>query len=641
MKYKSLKALTDKFSILDIEKSCIQYYILHKSLNIDNSPFLLQLIDSIPNDLLDRSVAALELNTLKRLENALELLIPAEDRKLNGAFFTPNYIVNYIIKELAPSDTDRCIDLSCGCGAFLLGAAKYIYTKYKKSIKEIVKTNLFGADILEYNVRRSKTILALYALEHGEILTENDFNIINCDSLENPWKQPFEVVMGNPPYVKYQDLDEGSRISLIDKWTSISKGTFNLYFAFFELGYQLLSTSGRLGYITPNNYFTSLAGESLRSFFQRTFCISKIVDFGHKKVFDAQTYTAITFLNKHENSNIDFDKITPGLTPKEFLDSTDFSSNPIGSLSSKKWRLLKDSQRESIEKIERSGNRIGELFKIYVGIATLKDQIYFIDGKYSDNLYYRKEYAGIVYKIEKASTRSIYKISDFKSYEDLLGNKRRIIFPYSDDKSATPIPENIFKKKYPYCYKYLLAVKHELKKRDKKVELYPFYLYGRSQGLKRTGKKLLTPTFSKYPRFGIVTDEKALFCNGYGVFFKSTLESDLFNRPEEITLEKNIVAASRIFNSYIMHYYITATSVAIQGGYPCYQKNFLVKFTIPHLDRGEVEFLNKCNQKEADEFLISKYEVDLRIPQNYYQKNSWIHNTNEISIFDRVVTETV
>jgi len=72
------------------------------------------------------------------------------------------------------------------------------------------------------------------------------------------------IVVGNPPYVKFQDLTDVNRIYLQKHWTTVEGGTFNLYFAFFELGYKLLKVNGKLGYITPNNYFTSLSGEALR-----------------------------------------------------------------------------------------------------------------------------------------------------------------------------------------------------------------------------------------------------------------------------------------------------------------------------------------------------------------------------------------
>lgn len=90
-----------------------------------------------------------------------------------------------------------------------------------------------------------------------------------------------------------------------------------------------------------------------------------------------------------------------------------------------------------------------------------------------------------------------------KTPEDMNRNTRRIIFPYiSTNGKATAIPEKVLQSAYPECYTYLLSVKEILTQRGKGKHVYtPFYAYGRTQGLNRTGMKFLTPTFSKIPRF--------------------------------------------------------------------------------------------------------------------------------------------
>ncbi len=179
--------------------------------------------------------------------------------------------------------------------------------------------------------------------------------------------EEFDNIVGNP-YVKFQDLSEETREYLVKNWTTVEGGTFNLYFAFFELGYKLLKPTGKLGYITPNNYFTSLAGEAIRRYFHQKKCVSRIIDFTHKKVFDAQTYTALTFLNKQQNEAITFDRLKEGYTPKDFLPIANGSPNYLNELNPKKWRLLKTDEQKNIKTIETIGKPIGKLFDICVGM---------------------------------------------------------------------------------------------------------------------------------------------------------------------------------------------------------------------------------------------------------------------------------
>lgn len=234
----------------------VKQYIINKNLNFTKSKILNNYIASYEEEIDYNLFNNTEINDINLLANYLELIIPKDDRKVNGTFFTPTYIVDFIINEMNPTVKDKCLDPSCG-GAFLIGLTKYYKEKYNK---KTVAENIFGSDILDYNVRRAKLILSIYSLQNNEILEEKDFNIYHQDSLKAKWKNKFQIIVGNPPYVKYQNLSDENRADLIHNWKSIKNWTFNLYFAFFELGHNILTSNGKLGYITPNNYFTSLAG---------------------------------------------------------------------------------------------------------------------------------------------------------------------------------------------------------------------------------------------------------------------------------------------------------------------------------------------------------------------------------------------
>ena len=74
----------------------------------------------------------------------------------------------------------------------------------------------------------------------------------------------------------------------------------------------------------------------------------------------------------------------------------------------------------------------------------------------------------------------------------------------------------------------------------------------------------------------------------------------------------NVDALLKILNSYIMHYYVSKTSVSIEGNYPCYQKNFIEKFSIPYFNKDEIQFLKiEKNSDKINSFLIDKYQLKL------------------------------
>ena len=606
-----INELLNSHEINLIEKHLIYSFLQNNDLESSKSPIISELLADFKTEpKIYLLVSTLDIKDLKLLENYLELLIPKNDRKVNGAFFTPTYIVDFIIKETSPKNNDKCLDPSCGCGAFLIGLVEYYQKTLKKSVKETIKENIYGSDILNYNVKRSKIILSLFGLQNKEIIEESDFNIYNQDSLKANWKNKFEIIVGNPPYVKFQDLSDDTRLYLIENWKSIENGTFNLYFAFFELGHKLLTKDGKLGYITPNNYFTSLSALSLRQYFLQKKCVTRIVDFRHKKVFDAQTYTAITFANKKANNSILFDKIKDEQSCSDFLISANGSPNYLENLDVSKWRLLKSNEQENIKIIEGIGTPIKQLFNIAVGIATLKDEVFLIDSANEKNGYLKKTTENGTFLIEKEITRPVYKISKFKSQQDIENNTLRIITPYhTNSKNAVPILEDEFKTKYPKCYEFLLSEKEKLASRGKGKKVFsPFYVWGRTQGITRFGKKILNPTFSKHPRFLFVPEEDAYYTNGYGIYFNKK-SKNIFSK------EENLLLVRKILNSIIMDYYVSNTSVSIQGGFPCYQKNFIEKFTIPNFTKEEINILKSLTDKiEIDEFLIDKYQLNIPVP---------------------------
>lgn len=614
---KLIDKLLTKYEIQEIENAFVQFFVDFNNIRVKNNALIQNVLTKNNQDL--EGIKSEIKNSIEKLDfydliNIFELLIPKEDRKLNGAFFTPKLITEFIVNNVVISKEQKICDPSCGCGAFLVESANHINKKFKKNIIKIIEQNLFGVDIADYSTKRAKILLSLLALQNNEDKKEIDFNIKTADSLNSDWseifsekilKTGFDVVIGNPPYVKFQDLDLKIRKDLYKNWVTLKKGNYNLYFAFFELGIKILNEKGILSYITPNNYFTSIAGIHLREFLNRNTLIEKIVDFNHLKVFNAQTYTCITFLNKKKKNNFLYERIDEYKNLSN-LKNIKYSSINFSDLNDKKWRLLRDNDQENIKKIEATENKLGNIVDIRVGVATCKDSVYFIDGNNIRDNFFEKEYKGRKYLIEAEITKPIAKISDFKNQSELNSNKRRIIFPYKKDNgSAEIIPENEFKKTYPLCYKYLLAAKEELATRDKGKVKYPeWFAYARTQGLNFSGEKLFTPTFSSEPRFLLEDDTESMFCNGYAIFLRK--KADLFSLNSKLELP----VLAKILNSKVMDYYIKRTSVSIEGGFPCYQKNFIELFGVPNFSDEEINFLkNEKNKEEIDNFLIKKYKI--------------------------------
>ena len=597
------KNLPKYFDLGELEGGLVKYFLIKNNLRTKND-FLNEIIkqDSTGRvfsylDNLDKPI------NLSELGKVFELIIDPKDKQINGAVYTPAFIVDYIVSNIIKKEGKVC-DPACGSGAFLIGSLKQLRKLTKAPLIKIIEKNLFGVDISEHSIRRTKILLSLYAILNGEDEQNIEFNLKVADSLEINWDsifpdvgyKKFDYVVGNPPYVRIQDLGKNLKRRLVARWKTTGNGNFNLYFAFFELGLHLLSDNGFLGYIVPNNYFTSLSGEKLREYLHLSKKIIRIVNFNHLKLFEnASTYTCITLMSNNYNKDYFEYCYINNKDILENLNTLEFDKVNYDTLMDKKWRLLSGNDLENIHKIETIGNPIGKKFKIRVGIATLKDKVFFVtdyNDKYCKKIFDSKEYL-----IEKTITRKVVKISTINNEIEIKKLKSRIIFPYKKyNGKYNLILEDELKSEYPMCYNYLVKVRNELSKRDEGKGDYPtWYAYGRTQGFGFYGSRLYTRTFSDKPNFMLDEEKDSLFCNGYAIF-----------------IDKDIRAYQKILNSRLMEYYIKKTSVEIEGNYQCYQKNFIEKFTIPNLSKEDLKYLNsESNKAEIDKWLIKKYDLNL------------------------------
>jgi len=542
---------------------------------------------------------------LKNIEKIFELLIEPSERKLNGAYYTPSFLAEYITKKAISRDAKVC-DPACGSGAFLVSAVKRLSEITKKQIIEIVENNIFGSDILASSIRHSKIVLSILALENGEDKSEIKFNLVCRDSLNFDWnknypqifeKGGFDAVVGNPPYVRTKNLSEGVRGRIQKKWITAGCGNVDLFIPFIELSLKLINDKGIAGYVLPNGYTNSFSGIKLREFLQNNCYVKEMIDFNHMQLFeDATTYTCITLFDKTPKNSFKYALIDNMKKVKD-LDRLKFHSIHFKRLDPKGWKLLYGKDLENIKKIEGDGTPLDKLAHIKTGIATLRNDLYILVNPKVKGRFLLKEFNGDEYRIEREITRECIHAGTAKTTGQIDNDRRWIIFPYKMiGKKYAIIPEMELKRKYAECYKYLLSIKSELEERDKgKKEYQAWYAYGRTQGLEiGLGRKIVVPTISNKPRFVISNRGNALIYAGYGIYFDGDID-----------------ILAKILNSKLMWYYITKTSKRYASGYMSLAKNFIKNFSIPDFSEDEKERIKRSSMEEVDKFLMQRYGVDI------------------------------
>ena len=295
------------------------------------------------------------------LSKKYEESLSDEVKKSRGIYYTPKVIVDYIIKktiknhDIIKNPYPKVLDISCGCGNFLLKAYDALYYLFENNIyklKEVYKDNYWSIDNIHRHILENCIFgvdidnNAIQILKNS--LMDKDINLsstkektyklnIYCDDgLKKSWDFKFDYIIGNPPYVGHKLLDKSYKKYLLKEYNQVYKDKSDLYFCFYKRSIDLLKDTGTISMITPRYFLQSLSGKHLRSFIKDNTYINEIVDFLGADIFkNVRIASCILTLNKKQfkykrdiqiykinNENIKINEIE-GLS--QFLDTKSFN----------------------------------------------------------------------------------------------------------------------------------------------------------------------------------------------------------------------------------------------------------------------------------------------------------------------------
>jgi hypothetical protein len=467
-----------------------------------------------------------------------------EVRKAGGVYYTPQYIVEYIVKNTVgkiienktPKQIEkiRIVDPACGSGSFLLAAYQtlinYHLDFYEKHPKEsglgllfpdviadfdgnkrlsiekkvqILRNNIFGVDIDPQAVEIAMMSLYLKCLEgekdlprKKELLPSLAKNIrcgnslISYDIFDqqtlfgdeekeriNPFdwyskatgfgdimeQGGFDVVIGNPPYVRQELLGEIK--PYFQQHYKVYNGVADLYVYFVEKSLSILKSKGLYGIIVSNKWMRANYGEAFRNWLKKQ-KIERIIDFGDLPVFqDATTYPCILLISKlgpedhfsaTQVSSLDFSSLD------DYVKNNQYSVNQKN-LSGKSWSLTDERTQKLIDKIMSKGIPLVQYVdnKIYYGIKTGLNKAFVIDEATKKHLIKEDPKSAEIIK-------PFLEGKDIKRYQPPSSNKFLIFIPkgWTNQKSAGEKNRwKWLKDNYPAIANYLEPFTAEAEKR--------------------------------------------------------------------------------------------------------------------------------------------------------------------------------
>lgn len=198
----------------------------------------------------------------------------------------------------------------------------------------------------------------------------------------------FDIVIGNPPYIQLQKMNNGAdTLAKMNYATYVRSG--DIYCLFYELAYKLLKKNGMLAYISSNKWMRAGYGEALRNFLVTKTDPVQLIDFSGEKVFQKVTVDVnILIYRKAENQFNTLSCIIKGSDWRNNL--SDYVrqhavSNRFDSSGS--WVILSPVEQSIKRKIESIGTPLKDWnIKIYRGILTGYNEAFIIDRKKKDEL---------------------------------------------------------------------------------------------------------------------------------------------------------------------------------------------------------------------------------------------------------------
>lgn len=330
------------------------------------------------------------------------------DKINHGEVFTKRWIVNSMLDLIGyTSDRDlsklRLVEPSVGDGAFIIPIIERLLVSAQKygAKSDDLHSSIFGMDVQIRHVEECRKKVRNLILKYG-------FDDI-ADSLVESWIQPgdflleeipgeVDFVIGNPPYIRPENLDKSTEQLYRKRWHTM-RGRSDIYIGFYERGLRILNKGGRLIYICADRWMHNSYGRLLRGFVSSRYAVEAIWRMHDVNAFETNVsaYPAITLISNSVQSDACVVDTSFNFNEHSAREVILFMRENIESASGHGWEgaklphwfstddLWPSGAPETIKLLESLQERFSALdsdgmTQISIGVATGNDRAYIVDS---------------------------------------------------------------------------------------------------------------------------------------------------------------------------------------------------------------------------------------------------------------------
>ena len=417
-----------------------------------------------------------------------------QDKNKFGQYFTPKIIANFMIDLADVKANSKILEPACGEGVFL---------------------DLF----------QQKGFENVIGYEIDTELATAFSNVFYESFVKAKIEDKFDLIIGNPPYIRWKNLEENLKQELINNplWNQYCNSLCDYLYIFILKSIELLNDNGQLIFICPEYWMNTTHSLALRNYMLENGCFEEIYHFNETPIFDKVTVSIIIFKyiktqKKKKDINVTKYYVNQKLTIEtldklkrrdvftdvKYLNVPQFKVN-------ERWILETETVQNKLQLFEEKCQKKQENKILYLFNEINKNDFHTI-GEFCDigN--------GLVSGLDKAFQVNGDSLNKTEKQAIIKVVKAKNLNPFYPD-NITPyiyIPEGLneeeVREKYPNFYAHFQLFKNQLEKRyqyNKKINIWEWVFMRNFNLFSRNEKRIFVPCKERisnknYFRFSLI-----------------------------------------------------------------------------------------------------------------------------------------